>query len=839
LENCTLEHGLNNKNLIPLKYMKNRNFSSAIVLFICLFLLSCCASKSEIDTKELVLSEEGRSELLFDAGWRFYRGDTAGAEKPEFDDSDWRLLDLPHDWSIEDLPETVSPFNAEAVSAVGGGFTTGGKGWYRKTFNMPEMRIKKRVLIQFDGVYMNPVIYLNGDSIGNNPYGYTSFWIDITDKMRSGKPNVIAVKVRNDGANSRWYSGSGIYRHVWLKVTDPVSIAQWGTGITTPVVSKDSATVIVRNKVNNKSDSLRNIKLTTRILNSNGEQVKISESVHLIEKLSSFEFGQEFSIKNPDLWSTETPALYTSINEVYYENKLVDRTETRFGIRSISFDVVNGFQLNGKTLKLKGGCLHHDNGPLGSKSFDRAEERRIELLKASGFNAIRCSHNPPSQAFLDACDRIGMLVIDEAFDMWQDQKNPFDYHLYFNDWWQRDIESMILRDRNHPSVIMWSIGNEIPGRQKPEVVAVAQMLSNFVKNIDNSRPVTSAVNELKPDKDPFFSTLGIAGYNYAAGGDHLKKSLYEFDHKRVPERIMYGAESYPLEAFQAWQDVIDNPFVIGDFVWTAFDYIGEASIGWRGYPQEKSFYPWNLAWCGDIDICGWKRPQSYYRDALWMENQLSLFVTSPKPTFEPNPKRESWSKWHWDDVAADWNWSGYENIPIEVIVYSSCEEVELFLNNKSIGKSKTDRSNEFKAKWLVPYQAGELAAVGYTGGQQVNKTSIVTAQKPTDIKLSADRSQIKADGQDLSYITVELLDENGVRNPKADDLVKFEIDGPGKIIGVGNANPTSTESYLLPERKAWQGRCMVIIRSEKNSGEIRIKASSGDLKPSVNIIRSF
>src|SRR6185437_16096180 len=298
---------------------------------------------------------------------------------------------------------------------------------------------------------------------------------------------------------------------------------------------------------------------------------------------------------------------------------------TVFGIRKISFDVENGFQLNRKTVKLKGGCFHNDNGPLGSKAYDRAEERKVELLKASGFNAVRCSHNPPSPAFLAACDRLGMLVMDEAFDCWKYGKNAYDYHLFFNDWWKRDVESMVTRDRNHPSIIMWSIGNEIPEKGTPEGAQEAAMLVKYVKEIDNTRAVTSAVNDLKVDKDPYFAALDVSGYNYEFGGGNERTNIYEYDHKRVPGRIMAGTESYPLEAFGSWMEVVDHPYVIGDFVWTAFDYIGEASIGWLGYQQQTSFYPWNLAYCGDIDICGWKRPQSYYRDALWKPNQLSIF----------------------------------------------------------------------------------------------------------------------------------------------------------------------------------------------------------------------
>jgi len=389
---------------------------------------------------------------------------------------------------------------------------------------------------------------------------------------------------------------------------------------------------------------------------------------------------------------------------------------------------------------------------------------------------------------------------------------------------------MVFRDRNHPSVIMWSIGNEIPNRDNPEVVNLARMLGDFIRLIDPSRPITSAVNDLKPDKDPYFSTIDVAGYNYGHAGYNLKNNIYEPDHQRIPRRVMYGSESYPLEAYGAWMNATDYPYVIGDFVWTAFDYIGEASIGWRGYPQEKNFYPWNLAYCGDIDICGWKRPQSYYRDALWMSNQLSIFVKSPKPSFEPNPKREIWSKWHWFDVVADWNWEHYKNSPLEVIAYSSCEEVELFLDNKSYGKKKTDRPTRYQASWMVPYEAGELKAIGYWGNKQVNIKILRTAEEPTQFRLTVDRTGLRANGEDLAYITVELTDDKGVRNPKSENLVKFELEGHGKIIGVGNANPTSTESFQLSERKAWQGKCLVIIKSDNYPGPVNLTVTSDGLK---------
>jgi beta-galactosidase len=528
--------------------------------------------------------------------------------------------------------------------------------------------------------------------------------------------------------------------------------------------------------------------------------------------------------------------LYTAVSEVYRAALLSDRVETKFGIRTLVFDVAQGFLLNGQPLKLKGGCLHHDNGPLGARAFDRAEERRVELLKASGYNALRLAHNPPSPAFLEACDRIGMMVIDEAFDMWREGKNPHDYHLFFNEWWQRDIESMVARDRNHPAVIMWSIGNEIPNRHKPEVVKLAQELANYVRKLEPTRPVTSAVNDLREDKDPYFATLDVAGYNYAAGVDHQKSSLYEFDHKRVPNRIMFGSESYPLAAFESWMNVLDHPYVIGDFVWTAFDYLGEASIGWRGYWQEQNFYPWNLAYCGDIDSCGWKRPQSYYRDTLWKNDQVSLFVRPPQPSFPLNPKRQSWSKWHWFDDAASWNWQGHENKPLEVNAYASCEEVELFLNGNSLGKKPTNRSTAYTATWTVAYQSGVLKAIGYRAGKQVNSAELKSAGPAVLIKLTADRTSVGADGQDLSYVTVELLDERGVRNPVAENLISFAVAGPGSIVAVANANPVSTESYQQPQRKAWQGRCLLILKSGKQPGEITLTASAKGLRSAKVVI---
>jgi beta-galactosidase len=780
---------------------------------------------------------EPRLQILFDADWRFHRGDVDGGEKAGLDDSSWRLLSLPHDWSIEDIPGTDSPIDPNAIGGISTGYTVGGTGWYRKTFTVPAKLEGKRFHLQFDGVYMNADVWLNGQHLGNHPYGYTSFWYDITDKIRAGEENILAVEVKNEGKNSRWYSGSGIYRHVWLMALEPVHVAQWGTYIVTPKVNKSSAKVEVRTRVVNDTEQQKTVSIRTRILDSKGLEVDRAEKNKRLRHNASSELKQVLQVKTPELWSTESPVLYTAVTEIFETcesevPRFLDRIETPFGIRTISFDAQQGFLLNGKPTLLRGGCMHHDNGPLGAAAYNRAEERRVELMKASGFNAIRTAHNPPSPAFLDACDRLGVLVIDEAFDMWRDRKKDDDYHLYFDEWWQRDIESIILRDRNHPSIIMWSIGNEIKNTDKPEVVKVAKMLADCIRRLDSTRAITQGVNGVSEKKDPLFSVLDVCGYNYAA-------NLYESDHKRHPKRVIFASESKAMEAFEYWMAVLDHPWVIGDFVWTGYDYLGEASLGWLGYPHKGSFYPWLHAFCGDIDICGFKRPQSYYRDVLWKHGQkVSIFVKNPQLSFKTNPDKQHWSLWDWHDVAADWNWPGHEDKAMEVQVYSACEQVELLLNGKSLGKKETSRSNQWIAEWKVPYQPGVLKAIGFNGTQEAASWELRTAGQPDQIRLSADRSQIRADGQDLSYVTVEILDANGVRHPKAENLVQFRIEGPGSIAAVGSSNPMGTESFQQPKRRAWQGRCIAIVKSEAKAGAIILKASAEGLKPAQVTITS-
>jgi beta-galactosidase len=796
-----------------------------LVLFAATLLVSCNTQKPDFSKRD----------QNFDSEWKFTRGDASGADNPSFDDSKWRTLDLPHDWSIEDLPavngkKQIGPFSEDSPGKVATGHVVGGIGWYRKSFTTDQSMEGKKVQILFDGVYMNSEVWINGQSLGVHPYGYTPFYYDLTPHLNPvGEKNILAVRVNNTGKNSRWYSGSGIYRHVNLVVTDKVHIPIWGISVTTPEVSKQKATVKLNISIANETKESGKLVVTTRIILPNQP-----ENIKAVTTIDPFETGgaeQIFEINNPALWSPGSPALHQAITEVSFNGKVVDQQTTTFGIRSIEYSAEKGFLLNGESIELKGGCMHHDNGPLGSATIDRAEERRVELMKKFGFNAIRTSHNPPSRQFLDACDRLGVLVIDEAFDQWQRPKNPDDYNLYFDKWHQRDLEAMVLRDRNHPSVIFWSIGNEINERVDPSGLEIMKNLSAIIKKIDNTRPVTEAIcffwdhpGYKWESTIPAFAQLEVGGYNY-------QWREYENDHKVAPERLMMGTESFPREAFENWQMVEKHPYVIGDFVWTSMDYLGESGIGHSSVKKDTKDtfsmdWPWYNAYCGDIDICGFKKPQSHYRDVVWKVSNLEMAVHSPIPA----GMKEVVSMWGWPDEQQSWNWAGNEGQKLQVNVYSNYPEVRLELNGKVIGTKPVSAETKLTAAFEVPYEAGELKAVALKDGKEVETKLLKTTGKPAKIRLTADRQELKASRNDLSYITVEVVDEAGALIPNASLPIQFKVEGAGELAAVENGNPADMKSFRSPQVTSFNGRCLVILRPTGTSGEIKLKAESVGLQ---------
>lgn len=761
---------------------------------------------------------------LFDDHWKFHLGDAPVAADKNFNDAGWRKLDIPHDWSIE------GAINADNPTKGAGGYFPAGIGWYRKTFLVPGDWRGKNITIYFEGIYMNAEVFINGKSLGIHPYGYSSFYYNLSPYLEYGRGNVIAVKVNNSQQlNSRWYSGSGIYRHVWMMVKEPVHIDQWGVAVLTKNITSQQATVQVKTIIKNETSAAQELIINTTLLNGNSRNAGSNQSKLKLAANSEKEIVQNIIVKNPSLWSPESPGLYAAKILILKSGKIMDETKEGFGIRTIKLSAESGFELNGKAMKISGGCVHHDNGCLGSAEYDRSEERKAELLKAAGFNAVRTSHNPPSEAFLNACDKLGLLVMDESFDCWHEGKNKNDYAKYFNDWWKKDLNAMVLRDRNHPSIIMWSIGNEIVERGKPEAVATAKMLYKEIKSIDTSRPVTSAVVIFdKWEKlDSLFYVHDVAGYNYQLNSSPA-------DHSRVPGRIIVQTESYPKDAFANWKMVQDNKFVIGDFVWTAIDYLGEAGIGrnfYSGEPSgefwERDMYPWHGSYCGDIDLIGYQKPISHYRDMLY-NNKEKLYMAVREPNPEPLKINETW--WSVYPTWESWNWQDFEGKALQVEVYSKYPKVKLYLNDKLIGEKSTSRENEFKATFPVLYSAGILKAVGVENDKEVETKILRTAGSAAKIKLTADRNKLIANGQDLSFINVDITDKNGILQPNAAIRLQFKIEGAGSIAGVANADMKDGDSYIGNSRKAWHGKALVVIKSNKQPGEIKLTVTADELE---------
>jgi beta-galactosidase len=849
--------------------------------------------------------------VSFDDGWRFLKDSLSGVENPDFNDSNWRILDVPHDWSIEDLPgqngeDIIGPFDKSAVDRMSSGYLVGGIGWYRKSFTIKQEDKDKIAYLQFDGVYMNSDVWLNGNHLGFHPYGYTPFNYDITSFLNpTGQANVVAVRVRNAGLNSRWYSGSGINRHVWLTLVNPVHIdVSGGLYIPTPAVSENSADVKIATTLVNTGTKDKNIILHTELFDPSGKPAGSANSNSVLAPGQTIELIQNVPVKKPALWSIDDPNLYQAKVSVLIDEIVVDNQETLFGIRSIKIDAQNGLTINGKSLDMIGGCYHHDNGPLGAASIDRAEERKIEVLKKAGFNAIRTSHNPPSPALLDACDRLGMIVIDEIFDAWETPKKEKDYNLYFREWWQKDVESWVKRDRNHPSVIIWSIGNEIREAADTSGYRIATNLTTEIRRLDPTRAITEAMLGMGAGSAPgrtrwddfetHLELLDVVGYNYAY-------SRYESDHEKYPNRIMAGTETNPPFALENFELVKKLPYVIGYFVWTATDNIGEAGVGMPqlrditaennqppyGFPAglagagqqgprpanapgppsgrqganmagpppdmpgmpgsnrpaaaaaqgggffRRETWPVYTNYQGDIDIIGNRKVPSYYQYVVWGKSKVEIFVHRPIP----EGKREVTSRWGFPDELKSWNWAGQEGKKFQVHVYTRSQQVKLELNGKIVGEQNVDQEKSITATFEVPYEQGKLIAHCYDNGKESASQTLETTGKPAAIRLVADRTKIRADRNDLSYVRAEIIDSKGNIVPDADDIVvNFEVTGIGKVAGVGSGNPRDMSSFQQPRKKAYQGICLAIIRPETTPGKIRVRATTEGLKEASLVI---
>lgn len=776
----------------------------------------------------------------FDEGWRFYRGCAANAEVTDFDDSRWREVTVPHDWSIEPLPEQrdgvrVGPFSRSSIGRWDTGQTEGGEGWYRKTFRLGNEYSGKNVQLLFDGAYNQTEVWINGTKAAYNVYGYMPFKIDLSKYCRTdGSENVIAVKVINEGLNSRWYAGSGIYRHVWLETTSHTHFDEWDTFVDASHVNGKNAEIKLSATIHNEGKQAAAGEVLARIIAPDGKEVASGKTSFPAFSSKSTDVAIQINVKNAKLWSVENPQRYKAEISIVSNGKTNDKLIILFGIRTIEFTAEKGFLLNGKALELKGGCLHHDNGLLGAAAIDRAEVRKVELLKQNGFNAVRCSHNLPAEAFLNACDSLGILVIDEVFDQWEEPKRNEDYHRFFKEYSDRDMALMVRRDRNHPSIIMWSIGNEIAQRaDDPHGMEIAQRLNNVIRKHDTTRPSTMGVNsfwdrrQFTWEKDSWraFHNLGVAGYNY-------EWRQWEKDHEAYPQRVMYQSESYPQDIALCWNLVEKHPYIIGDFVWTAFDYVGEAGLAHTlelaegEHSPQFMDWPWYNAWCGDIDLCGNKKPQSYFRDVVWRESMIAMAVRPPVAA----GKREHVNGWAWPLEENHWNWQGYEGKEMQVKVYSRAPQVRLFLNGKLIGEKEVNKEN-YTAVFNVKYEPGTLMAQNIGSRKDAASVEFVTAGQPARVVLQADRESISSSHNDLSYVNISVVDKDGNIVPTASVPLTIEAKGvKAEVIG-GNAHYSDMKSFRSLRPATFRGQAIAIVQPQGESGTLSLTVKGKDIEP--------
>ncbi|MDW7690239.1 beta-galactosidase GalB [Flammeovirgaceae bacterium SG7u.111] len=775
-----------------------------------------------------------RKVRLLSEDWKFYLGEPEGAEVKSFDDRQWRTLDIPHDWSIE------GEFDENHPATVGGGALPGGVGWYRKYFKLSAADSAKLFTVIFDGVYRNSEVWINGHFLGNRPNGYISFQYDLTPHLGFGEePNVLAVKVNNSPQpNSRWYSGSGIYRNVWLESTEKIYVEKNETFITTPEVSTERAIVNIKAKLRNATKQEGNIKYAIEVKKQASSEGLIYSHELVLGENSTEGVDINIKVPSPALWSVEDPNLYQATISMYAEGELVDKTSNTFGIRYFDFDPEKGFFLNGKPMKIKGVCNHHDLGSLGAAINTRALRRQLEIMQEMGANAIRTTHNPPAPELLDLCDEMGFLVMDEMFDMWKKGKTEFDYSLNWDKWHVKDLQDFIKRDRNHPSIIIWSVGNEIPEQWDEAGKTIATELAAVVRELDTTRAITVACNPPSPENTIAQSgALDLIGYNYAL-------DLYENFPEVFPGKCFIATETtsalatrgyydMPSDTVQRWPVRWDIPFTQGNpdntvsaydhvstpwgatheevlkvimkhdylsgmFVWTGFDYLGEPTP--YSWPSRSSFF-------GIVDLAGFPKDTYYLYKSLWAEDPVL-------------------------HIYPHWNWS--EGDSVDIWAYATADEVELFLNGKSLGK-KEKEGDELHLMWKVPFEKGTITAKSAVDGKELVK-ELKTAEKPHKINLEADRGTIQADGVDLSFVTVTVVDSAGTIHPQAHHQVSFELEGPGKIVGVDNGNPNSHESFKGKTIKAFYGKCLVVIQSTGEAGTVKLVANSDGLEDGELVI---
>ncbi len=751
-----------------------------------------------------------QSQQLFDDGWLFTHNGTSAT------------VNLPHDWDIFTAPDPET-----GITGTGGGWYHAGKAEYKKYFATPRAEVVK---LHFEGVYQNAVVMVNGQKAGQHAYGYTPFTVDITQYLFKEKKRKNEVKVVVDNSqqpNCRWYSGSGIYRHVLLQIMPTLHIAENGIFVTTPEVSAERATIRVDVDVQNEASTEQQA-----IVKLEGQQQELSLKARE-RKTITF----TYAINQPRLWTPDTPHLY-SVNVQLFSKadtrRPLAQLSSSFGVRSFSFDAERGFVLNGKPMLINGACVHHDDGILGAMAFDAAEIRKVRQMKDAGFNLIRTSHNPTSRAFLDACDSIGMLVIGEAFDGWRTAKTTHDYSTVIDSCYEEDLRAMVERDRNHPSIICWSIGNEVIERKEIRVITTARLMKQAILKWDHTRPVTEALCAWDRDweiYDPHAEVLDVVGYNYMI-------FKHATDHQRDPKRVIWQTESFPRDAFRNWAICYDNPYVVGDIVWTGLDYLGESGIGRYYYDGERpgeSYAEggqpdWHGACCGDVDVTGWRKPISHYREILWRSGESAMLTGSAATESllymavrEPDGYRgkingTSWSVWPtWES----WNWAGWEGKPVDVEVYTKAPEVTLYLNGREIGKKTVNRSTEYKAVFQVPYEPGTLRAEA--NGRSV---TLSTAGEPARLRLTADKMKLTADGQDLAFVIVEVVDSEGRICPDAAISCEAVVKGNGQLMAFASADLKDREPTVTPCVNTWKGRAMLVVRSTHSKGKIDVSVKS-------------